>query len=141
MNDVIVSIGTGSNSTVVYPGTYQGRVVAVKDISRRHLDLVEQEVNTLKEVDWHPNIVRYFFVDLHRNDRFCYIAIELCLRSLANVMHGKETKYCEIREVFDRKKAMKEITSGFKHMHGLNIAHRDIKPQNILYISPACELS
>lgn len=36
---------------------------------------------------------------------------------------------------FEPKKALQQITSGLRHLHGLKLVHRDIKPQNILISS------
>ena len=33
---------------------------------------------------------------------------------------------------FDPKRALRQITSGLRHLHALKLVHRDIKPQNIL---------
>jgi serine/threonine-protein kinase/endoribonuclease IRE1 len=48
--------------------------------------------------------------------------------------HDKE----ELRDIlvtFNPKRALKEITSGLRHLHALKLVHRDIKPQNILISS------
>ena len=44
-------------------------------------------------------------------------------------------EFREIVGVFDGKRALREVTAGLRHLHGLKIIHRDIKPQNILVSS------
>jgi serine/threonine-protein kinase/endoribonuclease IRE1 len=63
-----------------------------------------------------------------RRDNFLYIALDLCQASLADLIEGPD-KHIELASVLDRKKALSQITAGLKHLHGMKIIHRDIKPQ------------
>ncbi|KAJ3837019.1 hypothetical protein EV361DRAFT_847381 [Lentinula raphanica] len=143
-------LGFGSHGTVVFRGSLQGRSVAVKRLLRDFVTLASREVSILQESDDHPNVIRYYYQETHAN--FLYIALELCPGSLADVYEGtgdinltfagidapEESKdkeeWQKIREsiMADPKKALKQITSGLKHLHALKLVHRDIKPQNIL---------
>ena len=38
----------------------------------------------------------------------------------------------DINRCFEPKRALRQVASGLRHLHGLKIVHRDIKPQNIL---------
>ncbi|KAJ7326446.1 ribonuclease 2-5A-domain-containing protein [Mycena albidolilacea] len=38
----------------------------------------------------------------------------------------------DIAAAFDPKRALRQIAGGLRHLHGLKLVHRDIKPQNIL---------
>ncbi|KAJ3847949.1 hypothetical protein EV368DRAFT_76463 [Lentinula lateritia] len=118
----------------VFRGSLQGRSVAVKRLLRDFVTLASREVSILQESDDHPNVIRYYYQEAHAN--FLYIALELCPGSLADVYEGIESKeeWREIREsiIADPKKALKQITSGLRHLHALKLVHRDIKPQNIL---------
>ncbi|KAJ3895960.1 hypothetical protein GG344DRAFT_37696 [Lentinula edodes] len=121
-------LGFGSHGTVVFRGSLQGRSVAVKRLLRDFVTLASREVSILQESDDHPNVIRYYYQEAHAN--FLYIALELCPGSLADVYE----EWREIREsiIADPKKALKQITSGLRHLHALKLVHRDIKPQNIL---------
>ncbi|XP_022666362.1 serine/threonine-protein kinase/endoribonuclease IRE1-like isoform X2 [Varroa destructor] len=121
-------LGSGGNGTVVFKGCFEGRPVAVKRILPICYSLAHREVKLLRETDEHPNVVRYFCMEEDAN--FYYIALELCAATLA--------EYVENRS-FDRGnpplqplQAIHQAASGLEHLHNLNIAHRDVKPQNLL---------
>lgn len=98
---------------------------------RDFVTLAEREVSILQESDDHPNVIRYYYQEAHEN--FLYIALELCPASLADVIENpNQDQWRDIAVNFDPKKALKQITSGLRHLHGLKLVHRDIKPQNIL---------
>lgn len=48
-------IGTGSNGTMVFEGTFDGRDVAVKRMLIQFFDIASQETKLLRESDDHPN--------------------------------------------------------------------------------------
>ncbi|KAI0083388.1 hypothetical protein BDY19DRAFT_998617 [Irpex rosettiformis] len=122
-------LGFGSHGTVVFKGSLQGRAVAVKRLLRDFVTLASREVSVLQESDDHPNVIRYYYQESHAN--FLYIALELCPASLADVIERPD-QFRDIAVAFDPKKALRQIAAGLRHLHGLKIIHRDIKPQNIL---------
>ncbi|KAH9947794.1 hypothetical protein B0H21DRAFT_311206 [Amylocystis lapponica] len=122
-------LGFGSHGTVVFKGSLQGRAVAVKRLLLDFVTLASREVNVLQESDDHPNVIRYYYQESQAN--FLYIALELCPASLADVIERPD-EFRDIVVAFDPKRALRQITSGLRHLHALKIVHRDIKPQNIL---------
>ncbi|KAI0074599.1 hypothetical protein K474DRAFT_1665218 [Panus rudis PR-1116 ss-1] len=122
-------LGFGSHGTVVFKGNLQGRAVAVKRLLRDFVTLADREVNILQESDDHPNVIRYYYQESQGN--FLYIALELCPASLADVIERPD-QFRDIAIAFEPKRALRQITSGLRHLHALKIVHRDIKPHNIL---------
>ncbi len=126
---MMTTAGFGSHGTVVFKGSLQGRAVAVKRLLRDFVTLASREVSVLQESDDHPNVIRYYYQESHAN--FLYIALELCPASLADVIERPDM-FREIVVAFEPKRALRQVTAGLRHLHGLKIIHRDIKPQNIL---------
>ncbi|XP_058029984.1 MAP kinase-activated protein kinase 3 isoform X2 [Ahaetulla prasina] len=94
-----------------------------------------------QEVDHHwrasgcPHIVHILEVyeNIHRGKR--------CLLIIMECMEGGEL-FTRIQErgdqAFTEKEAseiMRDIGTAIQHLHGMNIAHRDVKPENLLYTS------
>ena len=135
--------GHGSHDTVVYEGSFQGRIVAVKCFPQVFISLATHEVSILQQLepDNHSNIIRYYYRESH--SELFYIALEFCPASLADIFenlqseaeYAKREEWKEIARGFDAKRAMKQIASGLRYLHGLELVHRDIKPQNILISS------
>ncbi|KAF8208276.1 hypothetical protein K438DRAFT_1574766 [Mycena galopus ATCC 62051] len=124
-------LGYGSHGTVVYRGALQGRAVAVKRLLQDFVTLASREVSILQESDDHPNVIRYYYQEAQSN--FLYIALELCPATLADIIETPDRDaWRDIAIAFDPKRALRQIASGLRHLHGLKLVHRDIKPQNIL---------
>jgi serine/threonine-protein kinase/endoribonuclease IRE1 len=87
-------LGLGSNGTIVYEGTLDERVVAVKRMLLQHNSLAMQEIKFLQNVDLHPNLITYF--NKEEDEHFVYLAIEKCEGNLDNLVQlmkvGKKDK-------------------------------------------------
>ena len=73
-------------------------------------------------------MIRYYCQE--RRDNFLYIALDLCQGSLADLIESPD-KHMALASALDRKRALKEISAGLRHLHGMKIIHRDIKPQYV----------
>jgi serine/threonine-protein kinase/endoribonuclease IRE1 len=90
--------------------------------------IASQEVKLLQASDDHPNVIRYYCQE--RRDNFLYIALDLCEATLADLFKPKQHEPPhELFPLLHRKKALVQVTAGLKHLHDMNIIHRDIKPQ------------
>ncbi|RCV12980.1 hypothetical protein SETIT_2G310300v2 [Setaria italica] len=153
-------IGRGSNGTVVFEGSYDGRQVAVKRLLHSHNDIAEKETQNLIISDRDPNIVRLYGCE-HDND-FVYISLERCQCSLADLIQKQsslssgesianievsisiKSKFSNVKGVdvelwmqdglpsAQLLKLMRDVVAGLAHLHNLGIIHRDLKPQNVL---------
>jgi serine/threonine-protein kinase/endoribonuclease IRE1 len=150
-------IGRGSNGTVVFQGSYEGRQVAVKRLLRSHNDIAIKETKNLIKSDQDPNIVRLFGCE-HDSD-FVYISLEKCKCSLADLI--QKHSYSEVTSSMNSQissaegidvelwmqdglpsvqllKLMGDVVAGLAHLHRLGIIHRDLKPHNVLISTEGC---
>ena len=87
----------------------------------------QQELDSLKRIPQHPNIVN--FIDSKEDGKFLWLFTEFC-------EHGDLDNYVLKNTVPTDKRfdIMVQVTKGIRHLHHLEqpIAHRDIKPGNIV---------
>ncbi|KAI5819197.1 hypothetical protein BZA77DRAFT_304669 [Pyronema omphalodes] len=108
-----------------------GGAVAVKMIQRKSLnanDRIQREISVLEKLD-HPNIVKY--IEYMENSFKSYVFMEF-------VSHGNLDEYLSEHGTMDEsltKEATYQVLQGLEYIHGQNIAHRDLKPPNILIAS------
>ncbi|XP_018026083.1 serine/threonine-protein kinase/endoribonuclease IRE1 [Hyalella azteca] len=125
-------LGKGSEGTVVYRGTFEGRVAAVKRVLPNSYRIAAREVQLLRSSDHHPNVIRYLCTEQCRE--FRYIALELCDATLEHYV--EQTLDGLPPDPATDKLVLQQATRGLAHLHSLNIVHRDIKPSNVLLQLP-----
>ncbi|EXJ65406.1 IRE protein kinase [Cladophialophora yegresii CBS 114405] len=125
-------LGRGSNGTAVFPGSLDGREVAVKRLIRTSNSLAAKEIKHLLSSDENPHVIRYFGKE--ESQHFTYIALERFTTSLDQFIERPllYPDLVKLPEGFDVKDALRQITDGVQHLHSLKLVHRDIKPQNVL---------
>ena len=124
-------LGKGSIGHV-FKGRYIWKqAVAVKRIritkgEQNRILKIRTEVHVLERLV-HENVIRYWISD--SDDRYIYIAMDLCDGTLwdFNVQSTDNYKRVDIR-----KKLLNDIALGLNYIHGKDIVHGDLTPQNVL---------
>jgi len=113
----------------------EGVGYAVKEVENESLDdeenleALETEIKILRKLR-HPHIVN--LKEVVTTDEYTYIIMEL--------LSGGEL----FNRIVDRgsfpedeaKRLFSQILLSMEYLHNMNIVHRDVKPENILYVSP-----
>ncbi|KAH9316320.1 hypothetical protein KI387_024947, partial [Taxus chinensis] len=110
-------IDNGSNGTIILEGRFDGRDVAVKRLLRAHHEAASKEIQNLIASDQHPNIVRWYGIELDTD--FVYVALERCVCSLSDLVT-----------------ILSENVSNNMHAH--NEAPNALETQKIQLISEMC---
>lgn len=89
---------------------------------------VQREIMALKKID-HPNIIKMY--DLIETSREICIVTDY-IKGIS--LHQYVKQQCTNRQVKEAvcRKFFKQIAEGFDYLHGLGVAHRDVKLDNIL---------
>lgn len=114
-----------------------GIMRACKSIAMKSKDqqkLVETEIELMKQLD-HPNILRLFEC-YYDGDTSIYLVTELCNGgSLFDriLYHNKQLK----RPMSERQSStyIQQILAALSYCHSMHIIHRDMKPDNVLFVN------
>jgi calcium-dependent protein kinase len=104
-------------------------VHAVKIMEKSKMDKGEKvrlsyEIDILKNLD-HPNIVKLY--EVFEDDKYMYLVTELCTGGeLFDIISDKTFTEKEAAEI------IKQVLQAIAYCHKCKVAHRDMKPENIL---------
>lgn len=111
-----------------------GEVVAIKTISKSKLgdeEALQLEVAFLKLSD-HPNTVRYYETFEDATD--IHLVMEMCSGgSLAQLLQNAHDDFGPGVSEDELKRISLQMLQGIAYCHAHSVAHRDIKPQNLLF--------
>ncbi|KAJ1967747.1 bifunctional endoribonuclease/protein kinase ire1 [Dispira parvispora] len=128
-------LGRGSLGTCVYLAKFGADNVAVKQLLRANYDVARREVSILEASRGHPNVMQYRYCT--QDEQFIYIALDLCQASLFDLIRAPPRSLLgQTLAMMCPRQALRGIIEGLHFLHGCNIVHRDIKPQNVLVHSP-----
>ncbi|CAD8058315.1 unnamed protein product [Paramecium primaurelia] len=91
-------------------------------------DSVIGEMLLLRPID-HQNVIK--LLEIHEDNKQIYLIYEYAKGELFQEFQKKKTEKSQFSEQ-QISNFMKQIFEGLKHIHSLNIMHRDIKLENIL---------
>ena len=129
--EVQKKIGEGAYGKIYKVKNKQsGDIRAMKQITKTRITDMgkfQTEIKILSLLD-HPNIVRIF--EVIEDDKYYNLLEELCTGGeLLTRAQNNELKEKDIARIFN------QIMSGVAYIHGMGIAHRDLKLENILFSS------
>lgn len=124
-------LGAGHYATV-FRGKNRGTsvTVAVKRVSRQltREGSLRIEVEALRAVSGHPNIVELF--DVYLEEKYMFLVLEMLSGGELFTRIVENGAYSEL----DAARHMRKIGSALKHMHDRSIVHRDLKPENLVLV-------
>lgn len=135
--DFINLIGKGTYGEV-HKSKWFGLLCAIKKMNNVHMKSFIKEASILASLN-HPNLISYYFamrsityeyngsssVEMKNDD--VYLGMELMQTSLRVMVETiREASYIFLIDI------MYQIARGMCYLHDMHIAHRDLKPDNIL---------
>ena len=121
-----------SGSGQIFKGYYMDQDIAAKEIFTQMIDKDNvqefcREAGILAQLH-HPNIVQFFGVSIHSDN--LYLVTEFCKFNLREAIELDEV--WEDLDPSAKQKIALGIASGISYLHQRGIAHRDLKPPNVL---------
>ncbi|KAJ4794947.1 Kinase superfamily protein [Rhynchospora pubera] len=127
-------IGSGTYSNVYKAIEVDtGRVVAIKKVrfeaeEKESIRFMAREIELLRRLGDHPNIVKFEGVVVSRVSQALYLVFEYMEHDLAGLAAAPGTNFSEAQI----KCYMKQLFTGLEHCHSHGVLHRDIKGSNLL---------
>ncbi len=122
-------LGRGGYGTVYKAKDSKGTIVAAKEIDKDPTSrgAISEFENSHKQKELnHPNIVK--ILDIYKDDKEMWMFMEFC--NGGDLNNYSRTNFQEFNG--GKVMIMWQIAEGINFLHNLRIAHRDMKPGNIL---------
>lgn len=113
-------------------GESSDRLYAIKSICKdkvkKNLSVMKRELEILKLVD-HPNVIKLY--EIYEDARYIHLVTEVCRGGdvFDQIINRKVMTEDEIARI------MRCMLSALNHLHSLKICHRDVKPENFLFLN------
>ncbi|KAL6079714.1 non-membrane spanning protein tyrosine kinase [Balamuthia mandrillaris] len=127
-------LGEGAFGTV-WRGLWRNSEVAIKQVSglgsEKSLEAFKAEVELMKRLRPHANVVLLMGVCMEEGHPFCLVTEFLPKGDLLRFLQSKEGK----KAMKDEKTLLRmarEIAAGMSHLHAEGITHRDLAARNLL---------
>lgn len=124
-------VGSGTFGTVyLATNLVTGELMAVKEIRFQNASMslfksIRDEMKVMKMMH-HPNIVQYDSIEVHRHKVLMFM--EYCQGgSLADLLEHGRIEDEKVIKVYTY-----QMLRGLAYLHGKNVVHRDVKPDNVL---------
>lgn len=124
-----------TSGTYLYISTWLGLCTVTKVIKYDYVDPhvdVEKEASILSQLN-HPNIIRIFYSYFHTNDmgKIILIGMEKGDIVLTKILFKEKTLKLSLLKKID---IIVQIAKAMYYLHNMMIAHRDLKPDNIVVV-------
>jgi calcium-dependent protein kinase len=106
------------------------KIVKKKDLSIKDQELLKREIEVLK-ICQHPNIIK--LDDVFENQDYLYIVMEYL--SGGDFFSFLEKRKFRLSED-NARRISHQLATALYYLHSFGIAHRDMKPENILMVKP-----
>lgn len=124
-------IGVGAFSQV-YPAVKASnpnfnvaiKAIAKRGLNRKQVGAIHREIEILADLD-HPNVVKYY--ESYEDRTNLFIVMEL-LQGVTLARKLREQRFTE----YGAAVVLKHLLEAVKHCHEHNVAHRDIKTDNLM---------
>jgi serine/threonine protein kinase len=122
-----VLLGRGASGSVRVTNLLGGEY-AIKIFEQNHSHSFDQEMAALEQLGHHPHIVRLFFYSKANSD--CFLIMEKMDMELSEYLKRRvASDDCRLLEAVV---LMLRIAEGVRYIHSKRMAHRDLKPGNVL---------
>ena len=102
------------------------KIIPKVNVSSQSSGFIENEIEILKKLD-HPNIIKLY--EFAQDTENYYLITELCT---GGELFDRIAKMKNFNET-DAAKIMRSVLSAVSYCHNINVVHRDLKQENLLF--------
>ncbi|KAG0585051.1 hypothetical protein KC19_3G253800 [Ceratodon purpureus] len=125
-----VLLGKGSSGSVRITNLLGGEY-AIKIFEHIHTHSFDQEMAALQKLGHHPHIVRLLCYSKNKTNSDCFLIMEKMDMELSEYLKRRIASDDRTR-LLEAVVIMLQIAEGVNYIHSKHMAHRDLKPGNVL---------